>query len=233
MAHKRFLKTAFSVFAAVIFCGIVFIACGGGDDNPNNTNPGTTNPGTTNPGANGVTLSGTYDYVTLASLGQKNIFNSNGTFKKQYNMNTVTETPTYNYTVTDNIVYILYVEGLPIPEFYIYNSNTLFGKQGELYPSYELYVKEGSSYPVSGKYKSDTGLLGDFIFDGNGSVIRENNLLSGTVDGPYKYEVSGRKITVTGPDRYSSFIFYTLDSNTIEELYFGVNGTSYAVYRKD
>ena len=93
MAHKRFLKQVFIFFSAVIFCNMVFIACGGGDDNPNTTNPGT----------NVVTLSGTYDYVTLAALGQKNIFNSNGTFKIQYNMNTVTETPTYNYTVKDNL----------------------------------------------------------------------------------------------------------------------------------
>jgi len=34
MAHKRFLKTAFIVLAAVVFFGLVFTSCGGGDDNP-------------------------------------------------------------------------------------------------------------------------------------------------------------------------------------------------------
>jgi hypothetical protein len=36
MAHKRFLKTAFIVLAAVVFFGLVFTSCGSGDDNSTN-----------------------------------------------------------------------------------------------------------------------------------------------------------------------------------------------------
>jgi len=182
--------------------------------NPSPTNPSPTNPSPTNPDVSGGTLSGTYYYT--GTLDFKYRFNSNGTYAYIYKDS---ELKTGKYTISkDKIVSLEYSDGIFLEFFKIYNENTLDSFDGDGFfstGSYinEVYVKEGSSYPVSGRYRTFDNLM-DYIFDSNGCTF---------VYGPgttlesmeyHQYEVTGRKITVP-MNSYQNWVFFTLDSNNI------------------
>jgi len=214
------MKNTFKLFGTQsgILCAIVLlavigfsmVACDSGFGGGNN------DPSQTNPGVNGGTFSGTYYGAMTGSQGIKYIFNSNGTCIGYFNGNEVWK---YKFTVIDNVVNQV-IEGVSkqesyYPWFYIYNSDTLLDIRNSGIDNYynfsDLFAKEGSSYPVSGKYKSPRV---NIIFDGNGSAFYEFITLYNPMEGPFHYEVSGRKITIARTDN-SSVRYFTLDSNTI------------------
>jgi len=208
------------VFALLLTASLVLVGCDSGEDSggssPSGSNPSGSNPGGSNPsGSNpvdtntGGTLSGMYyselDYEFQITFGSDGYC----TWVSPY-FNT-----TYKYAVVGKAV-MLEIAGIMITSFYVYDSDTLTSSDN-LNLSSNLYLKDGSSYPVSGAYQnSNTGVY--IIFDGDGFCTLALSADS-TEERKWSYTVSGRIISTTylptnSPGDNSTYT--TIDANTIK-----------------
>ena len=201
------------VFTIVLTAVFVLAGCDSGSDSGGSggsdqggSNPSGSNPGGTNTGG---TLSGMY-YSEQRKESQIT-FRSDGscTWVTPYTDNT------YNYTVVGNSV-MMEIAGIMVTYFYVYNSDTLISGDN-LNLSNSLYLKDGSSYPVSGAYRnSNTGTY--WIFDGDGFCTLALSADS-TEDRKWSYTVSGRIISTiylpsNSPGDNSTFT--VIDSSTLK-----------------
>ena len=199
------------VFVLLLTAGLVLVGCdsdgdSGGSGGTDGSNPGGSGPGGT---SSGSILSGMYyseqDYDSQITFGNDGYC----TWVTPYTNDA------YKYTVGGNRV-MMEVGGIMITYFYIYDSNTLMlGDNFNL--SSILYLKDGSSYPVSGTYRnSNTDTYWIFDDDGFCTLTLSTNM---DKDRLWSYTINGRIIKAiylpyNSPSDNATFT--TIDSNILK-----------------